>query len=100
MAITDAVRGPWSSSASSPTQVPGPMVATFFLLRRTSAVPLDDDEGLTADRALLAEGLAGREGDLVGRPRHRLQLLLRARREERDRCEVVEVRLASHGGAA
>ena len=39
-AITEAVRGWWSSSASSPTQVPGPISATFFLLRRTSAVPL------------------------------------------------------------
>ena len=76
------------------------MVATFFLLRRTSAVPSDDDEGLATDRALLAEGLAGGKGDLVGRPRHRLQLLLRARREQRDRCEVIEVCLASHGGAA
>ena len=29
LATTDAVRGPWSSSASSPTQMPGPMLATL-----------------------------------------------------------------------
>ena len=34
-----AVRGPWSSSASSPTQSPGPSAAIFWPPRTTSAWP-------------------------------------------------------------
>ena len=97
-AITDAVRGPWSSRASSPTHVPG--ADGGHLLARCGAPRRCRSTITKASRpsdALLAEGLARREVDLVGRPGDRLQLLLRARREERDRCEVVEVRLAGHG---
>ena len=37
--VAVAVRGPWSSSDSSPTMLPGPSVATFLALRLTVTEP-------------------------------------------------------------
>ena len=52
---TVAVRGPWSSSDSSPTIAPGPSVATLRPLRCTDTDPVEHHERLAAGLALVDE---------------------------------------------
>src|SRR5688500_9628475 len=52
---------------------------------------LDEHEALPPDLVLLHEGAPFRDLDLVGGAGDALQILLRARREERHRCQVLEV---------
>ena len=99
-AVTVAVRGPWSSRASSPTQSPGPSWAMVCAAAGHVRVAVDDDEGLAAHVPLGDELLALVQRELDGRLGDVAQLLRRATREERDRGEMVEVVLACHGGAA
>ena len=58
-AVTVAVRGPRSSSDSSPKAAPGPSVATLRPLRFAVAVAVDEDEHLAADLALSNQLVAG-----------------------------------------
>src|ERR687897_247006 len=62
--------------------------------------PFDDDEGLSTDVALCDELLALVDRQLDRRLGDLAQFLGGRAREERNRCKVVQVLLACHGGAA
>ena len=98
-AVTVALRGALSRSASSPKTSPGPRVATLRPWRLDLGLALDDHEELAAGRALAHEDLAGR--DRPSRPRpagHQLRAPSGAGREERHLGEVVDEGIAAcHG---
>ena len=96
---TVAVRGPWSSSDSSPTIAPGPSVATLRPLRFTVDRAVEHDERLAPGLALVDEQAARGHRDLVAGAGDALELLARAAGEQRHVAEVVDVcLLAGHGG--
>ena len=100
-ATTVAVRGPRSSSDSSPKYLPGPELGDLAVVPADAGGALEDEEELVPRAALVDEHAARLDLDLVGRPGDLLQVLARGRREQRDLSEVVEIRvLGGHGAHA
>ena len=81
-----AVRGPWSSSDSSPTMAPGPERGDLAAVALDADVAVEDDERLPPGLALVDQQAAGRHRDLVARSGDALELLARARRRTAARC--------------
>ena len=97
--VAVAVRGPWSSSDSSPTMLPGPRRGDLLAVALHRDRAVEDDERLATHLPLIDDQRPGRHRDLVTGLRDLLQVLLRERLEHRDVAEVFEVRLfAGHGG--
>ena len=97
-ATTVALRGAFSSRASSPNASPGPMVAILRPWRHHLGGAAQDHEELVAGLALGDEGLAGRDAHLLRPLGDQLEVLAGAGREQRDLLEVIdEDVMARHG---
>ena len=82
--VTVAVRGPWSSSDSSPTATPGPMRGDLPAVARHGGLAFDEHEHLAADVALACRARGLPSPSPRRTPGHALELLARrARRTSR-----------------
>ena len=89
-ATTVALRGAFSSSASSPNESPGPSVAILRALAGHPRRAVEDHEELVAGFTLGHEGLPRGDPYVLRPPGHQLEVLAGAGREERDLLEVVD----------
>ena len=91
-AVTVAVRGPLSSSDISPKYAAGSERGDLAAVALDLHLALDEHEALAADLALAHEHRARRACSTSSDARAiRCRSLLRARGEQRDRCQVIEV---------
>ena len=88
--MTVALRGAFSSSASSPNAAPGPMRRDLAALAGDPGGAVEDHEELVAGLALGDEGLAGRDPHVLRPPGDQLEVLAGAGREQRDLLEVID----------
>ena len=96
--MTVALRGAFSSRASSPNASPGPIVAILRPWRHDLGRAVEDHEELVAGLALGDEGLAGRDPDVLRPLGDQLEVLAGAGREERDLLEVVDEGVTARHG--
>ena len=96
-AIAVAVRGPLVEQRQLADARPGSDGGDLLAVALDLHFAVDDHEALASALALAHEHPSRGQLGLVGRPSDALQLLVRAGREQRDRCQAIEVLiLAGH----